>query len=80
VASVASSIPHTVRQAARRTTDTELQPITAEDQEWLAISWAAEDAAAVFPLEDGYFDVVLRDPRLVEPGTTLQIRWIDFYR
>jgi hypothetical protein len=70
VAAVASSSPHTVSQSARSSDDAELQPIGAENQEWLAISQSA----------DGYFDVVLRDPRLVEPGTSLHIRWIDFYR
>jgi hypothetical protein len=93
VASVSSGVPHTVNQSARSSEDAELQPLTAEQQEWLAISWTAgatgeatagETAATAemisFPLQDGYFDVVLRDGRLTKPGTTLQIRWIDFYR
>jgi hypothetical protein len=93
VASVSSGTPHTISQSARSPEDAELQPLTAEQQEWLEISWAAgtageaaagETAAtaemAAFPLQDGYFDIVLRDGRLAEPGTTLQIRWIDFYR
>jgi hypothetical protein len=33
-----------------------------------------------FPLQDGYFDIVLGAGPWVEPGTSLEIRWIDFYR
>jgi hypothetical protein len=87
VASVSSSPPHTVSQSARSAESTEFQPLTAAHPEWLAISWTSgeagaplDPAAVTFPLQDGYFDVVLRDGRLVEPGTSLEIRWIDFYR
>jgi hypothetical protein len=87
LASVASSPPHTVSQSARSPESTEFQPLAPGQQEWLDISWSSgaagapvDPAAAIFPLEDGYFDVVLGAERLVEPGASLAIRWIDFYR
>jgi hypothetical protein len=87
LASVASSPPHTVSQSARSPESTEFQPLAPGQQEWLDISWSSgaagapvDPAAAIFPLEDGYFDVVLGAKRLVEPGASLAIRWIDFYR
>ncbi len=86
VASVSSSPPHTVSQSTRSGPDAEQQSITSEDPAWLDITWssgtadAASAATAAFPLQDGYFDVLLSDPRLTQPGTSLEIQWIDFYR
>lgn len=85
VTSVSSSPPHTVSQSTRSEPDAELQSITDEDPAWLDISWSSTDKntsaeTATFPLQDGYFDITLNDPRLTKPGTNLEIRWIDFYR
>jgi hypothetical protein len=86
VASVSSSPPHTVSQSTRSGPDAEQQSITGEDPAWLDITWSsdaseeASAATATFPLQDGYFDIVLSDPRLTQPGKSLEIRWIDFYR
>lgn len=90
VASVSSTPPHPVSQSTRTGTDAQLQPIAEGDPAWLDISWStgesegavegATAAAAAFPLKNGYFDIVLSDPRLTAPGTSLEIRWIDFYR
>jgi hypothetical protein len=91
VASVSSSPPHVVSQSTRSESIAEFQSITEGDPAWLDISWASEasDASGVisaaaematFPLQDGYFDIILSDPRLTKPGAKLEIRWIDFYR
>lgn len=82
VATVASSPPHTVRQSAAAPGNGEAAPqsVTAADPAWLEITWSSGAADAAFPLPAGYFDVVLRDRRLTQPGTSLQIQWIDFFR
>jgi hypothetical protein len=86
VASVSSSPPHTVSQSTRSGPDAEQQSITGEDPAWLDITWSSgasdtESAAtATFPLQDGYFDILLSDPRLTQPDNSLDIQWIDFYR
>lgn len=91
VVSVSSSPPHVVSQSTRSESDAEFQPITEGDPAWLDISWALEASdtsgvispaaeMATFPLRDGYFDIILSDPRLTKPAANLEISWIDFYR
>ena len=67
--SVSSSTPHIVTQSTRDKPGDQPQQIAEGDPAWLNVSWA-----------DGYFDIALSDPRLTQPGTPLEIRWIDFYR
>jgi hypothetical protein len=67
--SVSSSTPHSVTQSTRDKPGDQPQQIAEGDPAWLNVSWA-----------DGYFDIALSDPRLTQPGTPLEIRWIDFYR
>jgi hypothetical protein len=86
VASVSSSLPHVVSQATRSEPQIELQSISEGDPAWLEISWSsaafegASGDTAAFPLQDGYFDIMLSDPRLTQLDTSLEIHWIDFYR
>jgi hypothetical protein len=67
--SVSSSTPHIVTQSTRDKPGDQPQQIAEGDPAWLNVSWS-----------DDYFDVDLSDPRLTQPGTPLEIRWIDFYR
>jgi hypothetical protein len=80
VVSVASTVPHTVRQSTRSEGEAELRPIGEGDPAWLEVAWWPGGEAAAFPLQDGYFDVTIGDARLTQEGTRLDLRWIDFYR
>jgi hypothetical protein len=86
VASVSSSPPHTVSQSIRLGPGAKLQSLTDEDAAWLDISWSSDAPeetsaeTATYPLQNGYFDITLNDLHLAQPGTSLEIHWIDFYR
>ena len=80
--SVASSPPHTVREAVRDGVDAPEEPITPASPFWLDVQIMSSDAAGdpAIPLQDGYFEITVPPAVLERSGGTLVVNWIDFYR
>ena len=76
IASVASTIPHSVTRRLR-TPDGSEAPLEPGQPRWIAIEVRPE---APFPLEGGRFTITLPPDLIAAAPHELTIRWVDFFR
>lgn len=80
--SVSSSPPHEVRLHVSETGQKQEEPVDRHSRYWTDVRLLDADGkpAAGLPANDGWFDLQLPPALLATNPSTLEIRWIDFYR
>lgn len=80
--SVSSSPPHEVRLHVSETGQKQEQPIDRHSRYWTDVRVLDADGkpARGLPGAGGYFELQLPTELLAKNPSTLEIRWIDFYR
>lgn len=65
-------------QIQTKTSGTSVLPMLPSDPLWLQVEIVSSSQA--IPLQDGYFEVIIRQAFLIQAGNSFEIQWIDFFR